>query len=213
MLNLCCRRKDLPQLESPNDWVVQDRVPARKGIDERAWDDGRPLNWADAGLMLWKPMPTHGTKHNTKILHQRCRRKDLPPLQNTDPLIVKYGEPAFGWRWLGDDEPVQQGDEWLIRHGEFLPTANHHESNNQSVHCRPYRRRVSPVQTPEAPKTKSPEQPKQEPATRTVILKQWIVCNELGREREMWSSFRPIAFTHAIETGQTKEVVIPINPK
>ncbi len=133
-------------VESPDYWEVQDRVPARKGIDERAWDDGGPLEWNDAGIMCgWNPMPMHGTQHNKKTLRLRCRRKDLPPL--------------------------------------------------------------------ETQKTKPPEPPKPEPATRTIILKQWIVWDMPGSEYEIWSVCRPPLFRNVHETGQTKEEKIPINPK
>lgn len=133
--------------ESPDDWVIQDRVPARKGIDERAWDDGRPLKWSDAGAICgWTPMPMHGQKGPTgSILRLRCRRKDLPPL------------------------------------------------------------------SPE--KTKPPEPPKPVPATRTIILKQWIASNGPGTEREIWHASTPNVIGSLYETGQTKEVEIPITPK
>lgn len=70
--------------ESPDDWVVQDRVPARAGIDQRAYyhsGDGANISeysWADAGDMAWHSMPMHGHKHGDIIVHLRCRRKDLP---------------------------------------------------------------------------------------------------------------------------------------
>lgn len=67
--------------ESPDDWVMQDRVPARPGIDERAYLHHRISlgAWDDAGCINWNWMPMHG--HETRsgdVVQLRCRRKDLP---------------------------------------------------------------------------------------------------------------------------------------
>jgi hypothetical protein len=69
-------------VESPDDWVTQDRVPARPGIDERAYqyegDSWVLRGWADAANIAWPEMPRHGTVRGPATVHLRCRRKDLP---------------------------------------------------------------------------------------------------------------------------------------
>lgn len=72
-------------VESPDDWVTQDRVPARPGIDERNYQYNCELSppefrWQDSICMDWKEMPMHGHKFGDTIVHLRCRRKDLPPM-------------------------------------------------------------------------------------------------------------------------------------
>mgnify|MGYP000975294291 CR=1 FL=1 len=87
-LELRCRRKDLPVVESPDDWVVQDRVPARHR-DRGAWVDvGEEYPPYDFSSRHWW---TVGDKADQKLehgsvdavgrtLHLICRRKDLPEL-------------------------------------------------------------------------------------------------------------------------------------
>lgn len=84
-----CLLKDAPpelvakakQTESPDDWVTQDRVPARPGIDERQWVqyDGTALGWVPVKKIGWSGMK-HGDVIHGDRLELRCRRKDLPPL-------------------------------------------------------------------------------------------------------------------------------------
>ena len=74
--------------ESPDDWVTQDRVPARPGIDERAYLYGVNAlsDWEVAECLKWHDMPIHGQSNNCGGLFQlRCRRKDLPPV----PVVPK----------------------------------------------------------------------------------------------------------------------------
>jgi hypothetical protein len=69
---------DIP-VESPDDWVTQDRVPARPGIDQRSYADDTTLSrWQDAECLNWDKPAMHGTKINKTTLQLRCRRKDLP---------------------------------------------------------------------------------------------------------------------------------------
>jgi len=84
----------VPQpVESPDDWVTQDVVRARPGIDERAYRyDTTPeegLQWDGAESMKWDPMPMHGERGNGVTVHLRCRRRDYPQ----KPAEVHSGGP------------------------------------------------------------------------------------------------------------------------
>lgn len=72
-------------VESPDDWVKQDRVPARNGIDQCWW----ARRGADQSNFEWWSLPDasegkmYGDSHHSDpnlVLYIRCRRKDLPPL-------------------------------------------------------------------------------------------------------------------------------------
>lgn len=83
-----CTGWDWKPVESPDDWVTQDRVPARPGIDERAWQHGEctsAMEWKDSSVLGWEQKPMHGHIIEKSILHLRCRRKDLPPLPFAAP--------------------------------------------------------------------------------------------------------------------------------
>lgn len=72
--------------ETVNDLVVQDRVPPRDGIDE--W---RIENFH----IFWRKKVNHervDMKHgdmvlNVGMLHVRCRREDLPPVESPDDWV------------------------------------------------------------------------------------------------------------------------------
>jgi hypothetical protein len=93
-------------VESPDDWVTQDRVPARPGIDQRAYADGtRVTLWEDAKCLDWDKPAMHGTKINNTTLEIRCRRKDLPakqPATKRVPVRLYFRK---------DDGVVVQADE------------------------------------------------------------------------------------------------------
>lgn len=64
---------------------------------------------------------------------------------NVDPLIAKYGEPEAGWRWLADDEKVEEGDECTNPYNEkFELSGNYYSahSKHQTPDCKPYRRKI-----------------------------------------------------------------------
>jgi hypothetical protein len=68
--------------QSPDDWVTQDVVPDRPGIDQwrRVWPGITPDEWADSlpSSVQYK----HGDtcRLSKSVFEVRCRRKDLPPL-------------------------------------------------------------------------------------------------------------------------------------
>lgn len=78
--------------EDPEEWVTQDRVPARPGIDQRRWVR-RDTKTVIPELSYWngcyetkvwfRDKAVHGFEHPNEpglFLEIRCRRKDLPPL-------------------------------------------------------------------------------------------------------------------------------------
>lgn len=94
-----CRRKDLPApqpVESPDDWVVQDRVPRRPGVDEYRRVDykGNSIAWCKAESNL--PSLSHG--HIDVFgnrLEVRCLKKDLPEIE-TPPVQPSLHPPSAG---------------------------------------------------------------------------------------------------------------------
>ncbi len=97
-----CLLKDAPPellkpAESPDDFVPQDRAPARPGIDERRWLY-QGYQRLHASLLRWEDCHTtkgnfgaravHGFEHPLTPgmrLELRCRRKDLPPIPEPKP--------------------------------------------------------------------------------------------------------------------------------
>ncbi len=82
------RVKNPEPVESPDDWVTQDRVPARVRTDQEHWS-----NW-DADE--WYRVRPDQISSRQKMLHGdvdalgytlslRCRRRDLPPLPQETP--------------------------------------------------------------------------------------------------------------------------------
>lgn len=73
-------------VESPDDWVTQDRVGARPGIDER-----RFLYTAESYTGMWQDVGKYssGMLHNSRAdgdtVELRCRRRDLPPMPQETP--------------------------------------------------------------------------------------------------------------------------------
>lgn len=65
-------------VESPDDWVTQDRVPARKGVDEYRWiwRSGDPSRW-----MTYNDPDVENHAHGHHGFECRCRRKDLPVVE------------------------------------------------------------------------------------------------------------------------------------
>lgn len=85
----------------PKDWVTQDRVPARPGIDQIRWSSWDPdQDWITARQYFLETKFKHGdTDPNDGLtLSVRCLRKDLPPLPEVWPKYYETtvpGELAF----------------------------------------------------------------------------------------------------------------------
>lgn len=110
--------------ESPDDWVVQDRVPARPGVD-RGWWVNSPFGFVPAPEQMWTVGETdadrgkmHGKMHGTvqefngMILHLVCRRRDLPEkVQETGEAVV----PMFGMKIVDADQVATEvKNEWSM---------------------------------------------------------------------------------------------------
>lgn len=112
-------------VESPDDLVIQDRVPAREGIDFgwnvslKDWGSYKPcemwkwnINDNYAGRM-------HGSVGNIGRLAVFCRRKDLPPVPpQTRTVVLKE------WLCWDDDGPV------VLLWQDVDPTTDGIEYNN-----------------------------------------------------------------------------------
>jgi hypothetical protein len=101
-LELRCRRIDYPAaVASPDDWVTQDVVPRRKGVDQYCWATPDELKNADTHQAVWdwedssSSLSNH--KHglinaNRNTLQVRCKRKDHPVLGAVVPKLVSQDE-------------------------------------------------------------------------------------------------------------------------
>jgi hypothetical protein len=106
------RRVEPPTpVESPDDWVVQDRVPPRAGIDQVGYTDKPGLGWCDAQGKWFNV--THGSDTGCGILQVRCRRRHLPPLP---PVQTKIPVRL----WASERITYENGD-WPVRCGENPP--------------------------------------------------------------------------------------------
>jgi hypothetical protein len=108
-------------VESPDDWVTQDRVPPRDEIDE----------YLISGLhYVWQPKKKHERvemKHgdfvgfNTGKLQVRCRRKDLPVMPQPKRVPVRLvcsTEDIGSVNWRMHDDPGIAG-ETEIKHDGY----------------------------------------------------------------------------------------------
>ena len=91
-------------VESPDDWVTQDRVPPRHSIDQVQWSNWHRSKWVDA-VGKWEG-EQHGfiDKDDESTLRVRCRRKDLPPMPEPEKpktRKVKLKEFAYWNQHLG----------------------------------------------------------------------------------------------------------------
>ena len=104
-------------VESPDDWVVQDRVPYRKEFDECRWDSDSP--W-----MKYQSTPEsyrHGyesTGMMRKVLQVRCSRKDLPPLPSPLPPAKKIPVRL----WVSSRMSFEEGADYPVRCGDQPPS-------------------------------------------------------------------------------------------
>lgn len=95
VLNLCCRRADLPPLESDDDWVTQDVVPIRVGVDEFRYvcEDGSLYGGRDFMLSQQNDnfhQNVHGwIDQKGDRIELRCRRKDLPKPPEPEPAKTR----------------------------------------------------------------------------------------------------------------------------
>lgn len=115
------------ELIESSDWVTQDRVPARPGIDERAWLYNTGLSsWEDANTLCWGKMPMHGEMGVAGgILQLRCLRKDLPPVPvvpKTEPATIKSALQQFVV-WHDMDHEEMKGSEVQAAYDKVIADA------------------------------------------------------------------------------------------
>jgi hypothetical protein len=82
---------DVISAEDPEEWVTQDRVPARPDIDQERWVDncGTPTGPWDYSITNYlQHGDTEGTGYRLEL---RFRRKDLPPLPEPKPSELPEG--------------------------------------------------------------------------------------------------------------------------
>ena len=108
---------DKPQpAEDPEEWVVQDRVAPRDGIDQVKWSDWPTRNWMTASGH-WDVKHGESLLTNKNVtLSVRCRRKDLPKPKRTI-TVPKWLCRSWGnWQVLECSKPI--GFEEVHRVGE-----------------------------------------------------------------------------------------------
>jgi hypothetical protein len=108
-------------VESPDDWVTQDRVVPRNNIDLWCWiEAGKTPHEHD-----WQKGVSnfHRHKHGdreypscSEILHVRCRRKDLPPVEPPKPATrtITFCE------YIVWDEPGCERLVWALESDDML---------------------------------------------------------------------------------------------
>ena len=82
------RVKKPEPVESPDDWVTQDRVPARVGIDSEHWSNWGVYEWHVIGpkqISAQRKMMHGNVDEQEDTLSLRCRRRDLPPMPQETP--------------------------------------------------------------------------------------------------------------------------------
>jgi hypothetical protein len=99
-------------VESPHDWVTQDRVPPRSGVDEISWSGWLTGHWIPA-QGIWADHMLHGKARTESTLFVRCRRKDLPPIP---PVKIPVR------LWVSERITYEPGSDWPVRCGENPPS-------------------------------------------------------------------------------------------
>lgn len=114
-------------VESPDDWVIQDRVPFRSGIDESRWvfTGLGPSQWKNFSVTS-NPSRVYGVDSSGDLYEIRCRRKDLPPLPPTAPPADIPPTTIPVRLWVSHRLTFEGGD-WPIRCGKQIPSGvGHH---------------------------------------------------------------------------------------
>jgi hypothetical protein len=156
------RRIEPPKpVESPDDWVTQDRVPPRSGVDQVRWAEMH--DWAYA-MGIWVSMPSD--KYLQGTLQVRCRRKDLPR---------------------------QNGPESCAICGVFPPI----EGNIACKDCVQYAHESAGCPPDPTPKT------------RTVVLREWVVCVDGEHWYLHWGAVEPQGYQEIHPTGETRTIEVP----
>lgn len=204
-------RLDKPEpVESSDDWVTQDRVPAREKIDKGWWTKPgeSPKSDKNNWWTVHKISSGYGKKHGHVsrgvTINLFCRRKDLPPLESPDDWVeITHTHPdhiprvGIDWFTTWDDNPVDSS-RWVKQESYHTKkTVAVFLKESQGRHkCR--RKDLPPITPPK-------------PAMRTVTLYKWIVWDEEGEESERWQSDTPESWCNYYKTGESKTVEVPVD--
>jgi hypothetical protein len=121
------RYKEFPTKPQPaedqEEWVTQDRVPARPGIDKERWFDkcGTPTGpWEYSRSNYRRHGDTEGTDYRVEL---RCRRKDLPPLpeaatEDADPWVELPMDHCL--RPFVDQYEYEQGFDYIVGYSSLV---------------------------------------------------------------------------------------------
>lgn len=81
-----CAQPEPQPAEDPDEWVIQDRVPVRPGVDQVCWNEKRFDAKAKFGFIETHSDSQscgkmHGYRTGGMFLSVRCRRRDLPKVE------------------------------------------------------------------------------------------------------------------------------------
>ena len=78
--------------EDPDEWVIQDRVAPREGIDQVQWDYFSDKNHWPYAQGAWPDHKRHGYRDasDDAVLSVRCRRRDLPKVEQPEQWPKYY---------------------------------------------------------------------------------------------------------------------------
>lgn len=185
------------------DWVTQDRVPARPGIDQRRWvgPDGTvdpEDDWEDCGFMvrMYKTKCCHGDVRSGNRLELRCLRKDLPPMPEVWPKYYETtvpGELAFLRR-----DTATAATYVLIdgTEGGAIMWRDADDFRKELTESEALSRIVKPVVL--------------QPPPRIVTLYECVVWEYEGGERLLWLAEDAMNdWDNAHKTGNTRTIEVP----
>lgn len=197
-------------VESPDDWVIQDRVPARNGIDH-GWFAPCVTEASSHPWLFRSGVNAEGRKHGDKMtwgdtLNVYCKRKDLPPIESPDDWVILDPVVYAEHELRKDIDWMEYGLGWHAVNGFAGTTVERFlkPSHHKAVRC--LRKDLPPV-------------PPKKPKTRTVVLKEWLCWQDDEPEAVAleWFSLDPsenhgdlVEWDHAHATGNTRTVEIPV---
>lgn len=203
-------------VESPDDLVIQDRVPARAGIDF-GWNVELKDFATYAPCERWKwaigePYTgrMHGSSGNIGRLAVFCRRKDLPPVPPAEPEFPQYIIYATGGTFADCAYIVRTSED-----DAYSVLAN----GKRGVDFKWVAYKASILKSGVWKRVTEKEAEKLVSRTRTVVLKEWLCWEDAEPETVTlhWCSTSPAdetdqfsAWDNAVETGNTRTVEIPV---
>lgn len=81
-----CAQPEPQPAEDPDEWVIQDRVIPRNHVDQWKWvghdERANDVSWSSTQGNFTKYK--HGDEAHGETLHVRCRRRDLPKVEQPE---------------------------------------------------------------------------------------------------------------------------------